>query len=194
MTDSTVLPNRIQGQWTVDDLESLPDDLKSYELWEGTLIIMPAPSIRHQMIVKRLVKVFLAYDLDETRGELLFAPADVVLSPGWVVQPDILFISNQRRDIIHFQRIYGGPDLVVEVLSPRTTHADRIAKRKAYADADVTEYWLADGENESITQLLLVNGEYVERGVYRAGDIVKSVVPNGLSVDVSTIFRDLPVE
>jgi len=192
MTDSAVSRNRIQGQWTVDDLDSLPADLKQYELWDGNLIIMPAPSIRHQMIVKRLVKAFLAFDLDETQGELLFAPADVVLSPEWVVQPDILFVSNERREIIHFQRIYGAPDLVVEVLSPRMTQSDRTAKRDAYAEAGVNEYWLLDADAETITLLALKDRKYVEQGVYRVDDQVESIVLQGLNVDVSAIFRALP--
>jgi Uma2 family endonuclease len=185
---------RVQGQWTVDDIDSLPTDLKRYELWNGSLIIMPAPTIRHQMIVKRWVKAFLAFDPDETQGELLFAPSDVVLSPEWVVQPDIMFVSNERREIIHAQRIYGGPDLVVEVLSPRTTEHDRTAKREAYASAHVLEYWLLDGDAEVVTVLVLQDGEYVEQGVYRVGDIARSTVLEGFAVDVGALFRDLPGE
>ncbi len=185
---------RIQGQWTADDLDSLPADLKRYELWDGSLIIMPAPSIRHQMIIKRLVKAFLAFDPDEVRGELLFAPADVVLSPEWVVQPDILFVSSERRDIIHFQRIYGAPDLVVEVLSPRTTQSDRTAKRDAYAKAGVGEYRMLDADAEAITVLVLTDGEYIEQGVYSVGEMAVSTVLAGFTVDVGMIFRDLPRE
>lgn len=185
---------RIQGQWTVDDLDSLPDDLKRYELWDGNLVIMPAPSIRHQMIIKRLVKAFLVFDPDEEHGELLFAPADVVLSQEWVVQPDILFVSSDRRDIIHFHRIYGAPDLVVEVLSPRTTQTDRTAKRDAYAQAGVREYWLLDADAEAITVLVFQDGVYVEQGVYHVGDIAVSTVLAGFTVNVEAIFRDLPRE
>lgn len=53
-------------------------------------------------------------------GEILWSPLDIVLSDEDVVQPDILFISNERSDIVTERNISGAPDLVVEVLSPIT--------------------------------------------------------------------------
>lgn len=182
---------QVQGQWTYHNLDSLPDEIKRYELWDGELIIMPAPSIRHQMLVKRLLKRFLAYDPDEIRGEFLFAPADVVLAPNWVVQPDILFISAERRSLIQEQRIMGGPDLVVEVLSPRTTWEDRVQKRRAYAAAEVREYWLLDPSAEIITVLVLQEGDYAELGAFGSSDVIHSQVLEGFTLNVSVLFDHL---
>lgn len=182
----------IQGHWTVDDLNMLPEQLRRYELWNGELIIMPAPSIVHQMVVKRLFKRFIAFDPDEQLGEYLFAPADVILTESWVVQPDILFVSAARRHIIQFQRIHGAPDLVVEVLSPRTTHEDRHNKRRIYAAAGVREYWLVDLDAQTITILTLRDKNYVEQGIFGIGDRASSLVLDGLIIVVSEIFADLP--
>ncbi|RMF80122.1 MAG: Uma2 family endonuclease [Chloroflexi bacterium] len=193
---ATIPPPKInvQGHWTYHDLDALPDALKRYELWDGELVIMPAPSIRHQMIVKRFFKQLVAFDPDEQRGEYLFAPADVILAGQWVTQPNILFIRHERRDIIQLQRIHGAPDFVVEVLSPRTTQDDRIRKRNIYAAAGVGEYLLIDADGETIAQLVLVNGEYEERGTFSRGDTLASHILDGFVVDIEEIFKDLPRE
>ena len=55
-------------------------------------------------------------------GRVWVAPLDVVLSDYDVVQPDILFVSNTRANILTEANIQGAPDLVVEILSPATVH------------------------------------------------------------------------
>ena len=76
----------------------------------------------------------------------MIAPLDVVLSDDDVVlQPDIVFVSNERRSIIRKGlNVQGAPDLVVEVLSPSTAQRDRTIKRERYARFGVREYWIAD--------------------------------------------------
>jgi hypothetical protein len=51
MTTMTVMP-RDHAEWTVDDLDGLPDDGLRYELLDGILLVSPAPSKRHQRAVK----------------------------------------------------------------------------------------------------------------------------------------------
>ena len=51
-------------------------------------------------------------------GFVLGAPSDVVLAPDLALQPDVLFIAKARQSIIK-THIYGAPDLVMEVVSPR---------------------------------------------------------------------------
>ena len=68
-------------------------------------------------------------------GRVFSAPTDVVLSDTNVVQPDLLFVSNERSHIITEQNIQGAPDLVVEILSPSTANRDWTTKRELYASA-----------------------------------------------------------
>ena len=53
-------------------------------------------------------------------GQVWFAPLDVVLSEHDVAHPDLLFVSNSRSVIVTEANIQGGPDLVVEIISPGT--------------------------------------------------------------------------
>jgi Uma2 family endonuclease len=79
------------------------------------------------------------------------APVDVVLdeSAALVVQPDIVFIARNRRSIVR-DRIFGAPDLVVEVLSPGTARRDRTTKLAWYRRYGVRECWLVDLRRRSL--------------------------------------------
>ena len=59
------------------------------------------------------------------------------------MQPDVIFVATERLDIIR-DRIWGPPDLVVEVLSPRTAVRDRTMKLEWYRQYGVRECWLVD--------------------------------------------------
>jgi Uma2 family endonuclease len=66
------------------------------------------------------------------------------------LQPDVLFISGARLDIVKEEAIEGPPDLVVEVLSPSTFYKDLRRKMTAYAQFGVQEYWIVDAETQTI--------------------------------------------
>ena len=87
-------------------------------------------------------------------GKIYVAPFDVVLSDTDVVQPDVIFVSNQRSDIITADNVRGAPDLVVEILSPATAERDRTLKLDLYAQHGVQEYWIVDPDPKTITVLV----------------------------------------
>ena len=53
-------------------------------------------------------------------------------------QPDLLFVSNENSGILG-DRIEGGPDLVVEILSPSNSRVDIDSKLADYAQIGVRE-------------------------------------------------------
>ncbi len=65
------------------------------------------------------------------------------LADDTVAQPDVLYISAERRGILR-PLVEGAPDLVVEVLSASTAGMDRVLKLHRYAEAGVLEYWIVD--------------------------------------------------
>ena len=133
------------SQITWQDVQQLPDDGNRYEAIEGDLYVTAAPSLRHQRISRRLFLDLQRLLGDPGLGELFYAPVGVefpVTEEG--VQPDIVFVSNQRRGILADPWIQGAPDIVIEILSPSTARRDRGVKRKLYDRQGVLQYWIVD--------------------------------------------------
>src|SRR4051812_4701692 len=123
--------------WNVDDLATMPDDGQRYEVIDGELFVTPAPSLRHQDAIGALHLRLAPYVARERIGHVVFAPADVTFSSRRGVQPD-LFVArlvNGRRPRTSTE--IRGLLLAVEVTSPSTAKADRLAKRALYRDEGV---------------------------------------------------------
>ena len=134
----------LMQRWTVDDVHALPDDGNRYEVIDGELLVTPAPAWRHQRAVVRLCELLGPYLQRETAGVLMVAPADVKFSMTRLVQPDVFvapLVDGQPPE--EFAEV-GRLLLAVEVLSPSTARADRIAKRALFRDEGVPEYWIID--------------------------------------------------
>jgi Uma2 family endonuclease len=137
---------------TNKDLEGLPRDGNRYELIEGELYGSTAPELIHQRTIGRLFRAFTIYLDEKPIGEILYGPG-VILSDYDGVIPDLVYLSNERRDqIATGTRIYGAPNLVIEVLSPgmQNMERDRKLKLKLYDKYGVDEYWIADTRARAI--------------------------------------------
>ena len=143
-----------KGKLTYADYAATPDD-ERWELIDGVLYRMaPAPNTNHQRALLRLVSAFvLHFSRVGQPGELFFAPTDLILSDGTTVQPDMLFVSEDRRGIIALRGCEGPPDLVVEVLSPSNTAHDLETKRELYARFGIPEYLILDSAAETVLAL-----------------------------------------
>ncbi len=120
------------GTWTYEDLFALPDDGRRYEIIEGDLYEMPAPSWDHAKTIINLIGLLLPI-VETLGGELVTAPLDVFVPGGDPVQPDLLMILPDGAAEIAKHGIEGPPDLVREVLSPSNRVHDRLTKRSLYA-------------------------------------------------------------
>ena len=130
--------------WTVDDVHALPDDGNRYEVIDGELLVTPAPSLDHQRLVFQLATSLRDFLERNPVGEVVISPADVVFSDRRGVQPDVFVIpivggrrATNWSDAPH-------PILAAEVLSPSTSRADRVTKRKLFRDERTPEYWIVD--------------------------------------------------
>ncbi len=165
----------------------LPESTHSAELWDGELIMSPSPSFFHQEIVVRFHDALRKWVSEHRLGRTGLAPLDMILSSRRVVQPDVFFVSHQRKGILT-DRLHGAPDLVVEVLSPDSRRRDRIDKRDLYEQHGVTEYWLVDPEARSVEVLFLEQGEYHLAGRWHPGERAASTLLPGFEIHVEDLF------
>jgi Uma2 family endonuclease len=115
---------------TADDYRRMPETGPRYQLIEGDLIMSPAPNRYHQDISRNLGFLLLKYLEKHPIGRLYHAPFDVYLGPHNVFQPDIVFVAKERSSIFTKAGAEGAPNLVIEILSPRTAYLDKDPKRK----------------------------------------------------------------
>lgn len=171
----------------LDEFLALPESTQPTELFDGEMIVSPAPAYRHQKLVSRIYDAIKA--VAPKGGELLFAPLDVILDMGTVVQPDILWITSDAPRCKEIDgRLQGPPDLCVEILSPSTARLDKTIKFNAYERAGVSEYWIIDPAIESVEVWTLKNGEYAQHGVYRPPQTFQSPVLNSATLALPEIF------
>ncbi len=167
----------------------LIDDDKRYEVIRGGLIMVPAPFTIHQRILENLGFIISRCVREKDSGKVFYAPTDAVLSEDTVVQPDILFISKERLDIIKEAAIMGSPDLIVEIISPSSASYDTVEKRDIYEEYGVKEYWLVFPQEKAIEVLTLESNIYREFCKGRKTGVVMSKIIVGLEVDLKEVFE-----
>jgi Uma2 family endonuclease len=173
---------------TYRDYEALPADGRRYELHEGELSVTPAPSPKHQRVIRKLLVALNQHVEARGLGEVFVAPIDCILSDTTVVQPDIVYLEAQRRAAISARGIEGPPTLVVEIVSPSTAEIDRRTKFQLYARHEVPYYWIADPDARSIEAYVLTGGAY-ERAVRVLGVEPASLPPfPDLVLELATLW------
>jgi Uma2 family endonuclease len=165
---------------------------KRYELLDGDLVTVPAPTVLHQAVSRNLEFLLIQFVREHRLGRVFYSPIDVVLGPGGdreVVQPDIVFIGTDRLDIISEQEIKGAPDLVVEIISPGTEERDQGYKRVLYGRYGVREYWIVDPKAEILNmfQLTATGLQLQER--FSKEDTMRSPLFSDLSFPLTEIYR-----
>ena len=174
-------------KFTYEDYRNTPDDIR-YELHDGELIVVPAPNMAHQGISTTLLRLIDTLVYLRKLGKVFHAPTDVVFSDTEVVQPDLIFVSNERSHILTENNIRGAPELIIEILSPSTAGRDRTFKRTLYERHGVKEYWMVDPSARNITILLLGESGYELAGIYGEGQTLTSTTLSGFSLDLDDIF------
>lgn len=139
-------------------------------------VVRESPTSRHQNLVKKMARALDDHVDGLDLGEMWIAPLDVVLDEAraLVVQPDLFFISRERAHIVR-ECVYGAPDLVVEVLSPRPRLGDLAVRVGWYADYGVQECWLVYQDDRRVAVLTL-NGAARERRDFDAASRIQSRV------------------
>ena len=150
-------------------------DTLRVEYLNGDIVMTPARSPHHQIIVTNLLLLLGQHAMHNGLGLVLPAPLDVVLSKEeQIAQPDLIFIAKARAPkLVTRAAITGAPDLVLEIISPSTARADRKIKPKIYAKYGVAEFWLIDPEDQSAEVFVLDGETYRVAGIYLAGDTIK---------------------
>ena len=173
---------------TYDDYCLLPNDRNRYEILDGELSVTPAPRTKHQSVSSHLHRILANSIVANQLGDIFAAPTDLILAPTTVVQPDLIFIGNDRRHIVTERAIEGSPTLVIEILSPTTHRADRVTKAQLYAKHNVPHYWLIDPDQQTIEAYELVVDHYDLVASARDAEVFTPSLFPGLSIRLADLW------
>ena len=177
--------------WTYEEFARLPDDGNRYEVIAGDLYVTPAPGRIHQKVSSRLNALFLAFCEEQGAGDVYPAPFDVIFGEGDYLEPDLVFVREDRVDeVIRDHGIVGTPDLIVEILSDSTERRDRGIKRERYAAYGVPEYCIIDTDAKYVEVYRLTRGDLLRVAV--EDDVLRyRPMPGGpeLVIDVPHLLR-----
>ena len=177
---------------TYDDYLLFPEDGFRHELIDGEHYATPSPLRRHQEIVGNLHWLIRSHLEAHPVGRVYVAPFDVIFSRYDVVEPDVLYLSNQRAAEILRDYVHGAPDLVIEVGSAGTRRRDETVKRSLYERDGVTEYWIVDPEID-VVRIYQRRGDRFERPIElsrEAGDVVRTPLLPQFEVTLTSIFKE----
>jgi Uma2 family endonuclease len=174
---------------TYEDYEAFPDDGNRYEIIDGEVYVTAAPVEAHQWAVGEVQAVLREHVRAHQLGRVYPAPFAIMLGPHDVYEPDVLYISRERLDILDMLgRVRGAPDLCIEVASPSTRDRDRTVKYERYAYYGIREYWIIDPDPQTVEVFVLENGAYRPFVTVRSGEDVRSRVLPELAFPAALLF------
>ena len=174
------------------DLASAPDDGLRYEILNGDLLVTPAPSLVHQRVSRRLQRQLEDSFHTAGRGEVFAAPADVILTPHDVVEPDLLVVTDAQQ--LSRRGVEGPPTLVVEILSPSTRDHDQTLKARRYAELGIPHYWIVDPDALRVAFYRAKGPRYVVAAEAEGDTTVEAPGWPGLTIAVGELWKPSPLE
>jgi len=165
-------------------------DSRRFELIDGKVFTPPTPNTAHQRTVGN---VLFALDkfVKQGVGKVFPGPLDVVFGRWTALEPDLLFVGEDRASIVTEDNIQGAPDLVVEVLSRGNETYDRETKMRAYERAGVPELWHLDPEEKTAKILNLgPDGRYLLAARLAGREAIVSKMLPGLLLTLDEVFAD----
>ena len=187
----TTTKYRTGMRMSLDEFLAMGKTDGKWELDDGVLYIMPSGTRDHQFLHFQFGWHLQNYlnGFDEPPAHF-YQEMTTILSRELqrAPEPDMVIVLEERPGILEGRWVEGAPDIAIEILSTGRRR-DLVRKRQIYAEAGVLEYWPVDPRNDTVTQLELHDGEYVERaelGVYNT--LTTPLLP-GLSIPMADIFR-----
>ena len=169
-------------------LRIAPEDQKA-ELIDGVMVMHSPPLDVHERLFAFLFRLLGDYVEEHGLGEVRGSRTPVILAEDQVYEPDILFVSRERADIIQPHGVVGAPDLVVEILSRGTVAYDRGPKFRGYERAGVRELWLVDPHGPAGTEFYRLEGDRFVPIVPQEG-VLGSATVAGFALQVAWLWPE----
>ena len=182
---------RTGTRMSLDEFLALGETDGKWELDDGVLSIMPSGTRDHQFLIFQISRHLDNYldGFDEPPAQF-YHEMTTILSRELqrAPEPDVVIVRDNRQGVLQGRWVEGAPDIAIEILSG-DRNRDLVRKRQIYAEASVLEYWTIDPQSDTVTQLELRDGQYVDRAILGADDTLTTPLLPGLAIPLGEIFR-----
>jgi Uma2 family endonuclease len=174
---------------TTKEIAELPDGVRA-ELINGQIYYMAAPGCAHQALLRELSFAFISHQkANNGNCRTFFAPCAVFPAQDEYnyIEPDLFILcpKNDKDDRLRADGCHGGPDFVLEIVSPSSKTMDYITKLGIYAAAGVQEYWIVDPETERVVVYDFAKNTFPTQ--YTFSDTIPVGLYPGFSIDFRTL-------
>lgn len=175
------------GPYTVADVRDMPADGYRHELLDGTLVMSPAPSFRHQDIALSLAILLKGRVPQDMK--VWISPFDVIRLPDMLIEPDV--VVTRRADLTTQRAEVRQPLLCVEVASPSTRSLDHGRKKDFLAEIGCPSYWTIEPDRgPELTVWTLVDGAYTKEVVVTGSESWTAELPFEVTVVPAALLDD----
>jgi Uma2 family endonuclease len=175
-------------KYTIEDYMMLEDGAP-FQLINNELIILPPSLSFHQAICTRLTQITCNF-LDSINDNGFLACAlDTKFDERNILRPDILYVTEERKQEIVKEWIEGVPDFIIEVISIESAYYDLRQKMDIYEKYGVKEYIIIDPIEQSAELYALKDGAYYLHQKAQNDEQLNSVLLQGFSINLSTLFK-----
>lgn len=150
------------------------------ELFDGSLLLSPAPGPRHQLISLRLAMLLAPAAV--AVGLQVLEAVNVRLKRGRLPIPDLVVVGaiNFDEQVVESAAVR----LICEVVLPGNPANDRVLKMHYYAEAGIPWYLLVEQDPVLTLRLYgLEGGKYVERATGEPGAPLRLTDPVRVDID-----------
>ena len=170
-----------------DYLQGEPKDLECYEIEDGEVIVVGAPSGEHHLD---------DFVTSRQLGIVIQAPFDVVVQrdPVRTRQPDLLFLRKERggtpEQIRQLKRLEISPDIAIEVVLASEEETERLERKlRDYHRIGVPEVWLVYPEKRAVEVLVWAEDGWRWHGLFFSKDKIRSTILGETDFAVGRIFE-----
>ncbi len=180
--------------WTIQDLESLPEDGDRYEIIDGELYVSKQPDLQHQIVCGKIALILGQWSEQTQMGMTIPTPGVTFTNDNAVV-PDVIWISYERLTaaLQADKKLHSAPELMIEVLSPgaENERRDREFKLKLYSRRGVKEYWIVDWRERTLEIYRRENAELKLLKTLDETDVLDTPLLPGFSFKVGELFKSV---
>lgn len=182
----TLFDTPATARMSAEDYIASPQSEQKSDLIEGVFVMASPASFEHEDLVMFLGTTLRLFVNKHQLGVALGANAAYRLNDENVYQPDVSYLSNQRRHLAGEVYVHGAPDLAVEIVSPSSRQYDYVEKLVNYGRFGVQEYWLIDPILRSVSLYGNVSGQLV--AIPAQDGVLRSRLLPGFWLRIAWIF------